>query len=153
MLQGPNGAISYVILPGARQISQEQSANTIRTFDVELGFCERYYEKTYAYATALGAATLPGCVGFTMDTTPTAGQPLVMWQWFFKRRKRVVPTVTGYSPGTGATGKAQDLNGSADVALTVGTITNECLANLAATPNAARVNIDLYCHATADARM
>jgi hypothetical protein len=139
------------VLPGAHQLSQEQSPNVIRPFDGELQLCRRYYEKTYAYATLPGAIATSGSVGFTIDGAASA-QLTPTWQWRYAVAKRTSPTVTTFSPITGTSGKAADLNGS-DVTATVGTISGETGALLSATASASRTNTDIYCQAVADARM
>jgi hypothetical protein len=140
-----------VALPGAHQISQEHAQNIIRPFDQELHLCRRYYEKTYAYSTLPGAVTTSGSVGFTLDGTASA-QLTPTWMWRYAVAKRTNPTVTMFSPITGTSGKAADLNGS-DVTGTVGTISGETGALFSATASASRANTDLYCQAIADARM
>jgi len=64
-----------------------------RPFGTELALCQRYFEKTYAIATAPGANTGVGFVDFTSSTT---GFGNVMFPLKFAVAKRAAPTVTGY---------------------------------------------------------
>lgn len=78
-----------------------------RTFDEELKLCQRYYERSYNLATALGTVTDNGQFSYPAIST---GQPF--GTVFFKTRKRGVPSVTSYSPTTGTAGKIYQNGGS-----------------------------------------
>jgi hypothetical protein len=92
-----------------------------RTFDEELRFCQRYYQKGYRYADAVGSnrsGDFNGIIG-TFTGTATIGTPLGM-TIFFSSTMRSVPTVTVYDTlgaagkcFRGGTGKAAGLNNAA----------------------------------------
>jgi hypothetical protein len=67
----------------------------------ELALCQRYYEKSYAQATAPGTATFTGCYDFYINQTVTGAGDKIQ----YKVTKRTAPTVTIYSPSTGTSGK------------------------------------------------
>ncbi len=72
-------------------------------FQEELDRCQRYWEKSYDYATAVGAATNNGVRGSLQNSTPAS-----YGAGTFLKRKRAVPTVTLYSPLDGSTGYGAD---------------------------------------------
>ena len=68
-----------------------------RPFSLELGLCQRYYEKSYSLNTNPGTITfLDAIVGDTSGTGSSTCE--------FKIEKRVIPTITFYSALTGAAG-------------------------------------------------
>ena len=72
-----------------------------RSFGQELALCERYYQKSYNYSTALATATSTAAIiNSAYSTISYAG---IMVQ--FKVKMRATPTCTIYSTTTGATGK------------------------------------------------
>ncbi|MEY9358938.1 hypothetical protein ABH994_001659 [Bradyrhizobium yuanmingense] len=73
-------------------------------FDAELDACQRYFEKSYDYSVAVGAAAnYNGVRGSLQNSTPAS-----YGASHFVKRKRVAPTVTLYSPLTGASGNGYD---------------------------------------------
>jgi hypothetical protein len=78
--------------------------------DDELERCQRYYEKSYAANVAPGTVNRLGPEGLFLYGIGGVGGVYVS----FKKNKRVVPTVTLYSPGTGAPGKMFDLSAVVD---------------------------------------
>jgi hypothetical protein len=81
----------------------------------ELALCQRYYRKSYDEGVAPGAVTNAGAVQYVAAST-SAGQPQVPLG-----RMRTTPSVTTYSPVTGASGQVWHINGAAD---TPGSVTN-----------------------------
>jgi len=83
-------------------------------FTTELLKCQRYWEKSYDYATAVAATVTPGSETSTLvmsSATVSQGGSTVS----FKVPKRATPTVTAYSPTTGASGKMRDVQNVVDV--------------------------------------
>ena len=78
----------------------------------ELAACQRYYQKSFNQATALGTATSVGSVGMAAVAT-TANANIIPVR--FPVVMRGTPTITLYSPGTGATGKIQNVSSASDV--------------------------------------
>jgi len=84
-------------------------------FNDELDRCQRYWEKSYDYATAVGTATNNGVRGSLQNSAPAA-----YGAGTFLKRKRVAPTVTLYSPNNGASGNGYDIANRATSAVNVG---------------------------------
>ncbi|WP_454627784.1 hypothetical protein [Bradyrhizobium cenepequi] len=86
-------------------------------FASELDLCMRYWEKTYDYGTAPGTIALNGAIQMVFQlasgTFSNASGQGTSFQ--YRKSKRAAPTVTGYSTQTGASGKAADFQGGADV--------------------------------------
>lgn len=72
-----------------------------RPIQTELALCQRYYEKSYALATAPGTATTTGAVSVIPYTT-TAGKVVATVRYAVP--KRIAPTVTIYSTADGSSG-------------------------------------------------
>lgn len=75
-----------------------------RTIQEELTLCQRYFEKSYNLTVAPGTVTSEG--EFFHQSGGSFSDP----RWFknvvhFKTAKRTIPTVTSYSPTTGASGQ------------------------------------------------
>jgi len=76
--------------------------------------CLRYYQKSYPYGVAPGtASSAAGQIQFLMQANTNA-------QFFtpFKKVMARTPTVTGYSPTTGASGNLRDASANTDKAIT-----------------------------------
>lgn len=87
------------------------TAYVAKTAQEELADCQRYFEKSYDQASAPGATVANGNVlSYAQDTFTT--QCNIQ---HFKTTKRAVPTITVYSPSTGASGKAYDVIAAGDV--------------------------------------
>jgi hypothetical protein len=93
-------------------------------FDVNTQRCLRYYQKSYAYETALGAATDAGTYlsAFTVNASNqnfhTVNLQSIM---------RTSPTAVFYSSSTGATGKYRSASDAADYDATVSSVTDKML--------------------------
>jgi hypothetical protein len=78
-------------------------------FTQNLDDCLRYYQKSYDYKTAVGAVVNNGATGANI----TSGSwPL--YQVSFPKRMAKVPTLTGYSPHTGAANNVYDGTAAVD---------------------------------------
>jgi hypothetical protein len=77
-----------------------------RSFGEELALCQRYYEKSYDYGTAIGTATYAGTISMGGGTTGSTTSFSPMLVGVFKVRKRAAPTVTVYDQA-GTSGKVQ----------------------------------------------
>ena len=88
-----------------------------RPYGLELALCQRYYEKSYNYAIAPGAASSDGCVlelGPRNSSGTTYGAK-------FAVEKRAVPTVTCFSDNDGASGYCYNNGNKACAAGRIGT--------------------------------
>lgn len=83
-----------------------------RPFGTELALCQRYFQKSYQQSDAVGTVTQNGMFRMYMNglSNFTVGQ----YNIFFKTSMRTLPTVVGYSPETGASGKFRDYNAPND---------------------------------------
>lgn len=84
--------------------------------------CQRYYQKSYEYGTPPGALTSAGSSRFRLQNMGTGANRL--YEPFSIGHMRISPTITLYSPVTGATGFTRDFNASADVAAVASQIGN-----------------------------
>jgi hypothetical protein len=79
-----------------------------------LADCQRYFERSYDLGTLTGTATGNG--SFLLYISGLAAQANPMSTYIsYKVQKRAAPTVTIYSPQTGAAGKLYSANATADV--------------------------------------
>ncbi|HEY1878309.1 MAG TPA: hypothetical protein VGG68_00100, partial [Caulobacteraceae bacterium] len=123
-----------------------------RSIGEELAACQRYYEKSYLQGSAAGTATTQAMTNVYFTGVSSAANsiniPIV-----YKATKRVVPTLTIYSPATSTAGKAHDYSGNAaDVTATIqfpGDGSFVCNAPMAA----ATPTINIGFHWTADAEL
>ena len=79
-----------------------------RSFGEELLLCQRYFEKSYDYASPAGALTSIGCENVVVSTTFLLSKQDAR----FKVRKRTTPTIGVYSPQTGALSQVAEYNAS-----------------------------------------
>lgn len=122
---GSSGVVSAVV--GGTNTAVEFSTGTLskvqfnagnvalpfqpRSFGDELALCQRYYEKSYNQEVA------PGGVSTFGGSYENAGSTFTV---YFKVAKRIPPTVSFYSPTTGAIGKARDAGAGVDVGAALG---------------------------------
>ena len=130
------------------ELGETASPFESRTIQQELELCQRYYEKSYTPGVAPGSITNGGCF---VSTPPATSVGNVSMQPIFRVVKRVSPTVTTYSPGTGTSGNLYDVIGAVDRAAAI-VDTNEKSCRIynsgAVTPNQAHI-----VHYTADAEL
>lgn len=82
-----------------------------RFIGTELDLCQRYYQKSYDYATAPGTATANGAIFTRVPQTNTSLQEM---NTRLNKTMRTTPTMTWYSPNTGASGKIRDVQAATD---------------------------------------
>jgi hypothetical protein len=93
-----------------------------RSFAEELALCQRYYEKSYSYATAPATSTSAGMESKVLSSNTIATNQ-IYGKVNYKTIKRIVPTVTIYPFTTPAnTGRVSDTN-LTDLAANSGAIT------------------------------
>jgi hypothetical protein len=81
------------------------------SLEQELASCQRYFEKSYDQVSAPGAVVANGqLLSFAHDAFTVQCN-----EQHLKVTKRAVPTITPYSPTTGASGKAWSVSAGADV--------------------------------------
>jgi hypothetical protein len=92
-----------VVLPGIELPASDRAAFLIRPFDQELTICKRYYEKSYAYATAPATASMVDGLAVLSVPSNTIGAAQQYGSASFSAQKRASPTMTiyGYAGGSG----------------------------------------------------
>jgi hypothetical protein len=116
-----------------------------RTFAEELARCQRYYEKTYDYASAPGSATA-NAVDVWAGNQPAAVGTITM-NSRFKVRKRTAPTVVIYD----AAGNVGKVSYSPTGNNQAGTAANIGEAGFQVSSDATTSKVGMYYHWTADA--
>jgi hypothetical protein len=89
-----------------------------RLFGEELNLCQRYYEKTFNYATAPAQGVGNQSAGSIFSV---ASGTTVLAHWAFKASKRGTPTITTYNPVSANANWRNTIN-TADVAVSVSAI-------------------------------
>lgn len=113
---GTAGADDAFYITGV-QLEEGSVATTFRrngtSMQGELAACQRYFEKTYALATAPGTATYQGFKTFG-GVSNASGAFIADFK--FAVAKRAAATCTGYSPSSGASGSSDySRNGASGV--------------------------------------
>ena len=103
-----------VVLPGIELPAYDRAPFLMRPFDQELTLCKRHYEKSYAYATAPGAASAVDGLAVLSVPSNTIGAAQQYGSASFSVQKRASPTITVYGYG-GGTGKVSN-DGGTDLA-------------------------------------
>lgn len=112
-----NGATFYIT---GVQLEKGSTATSFdyRPYGTELALCQRYYEQSYAYGTASGAASAGGYAA-----SPTASNTVAVGQAYsqicFNVAKRAAPTVTLYGY-QGGSAKVSAWNSGADLSANSG---------------------------------
>lgn len=114
---------------------------------VALGRCYRFYEKSYAMATAPGTVTTAGC----LSGTDSNGAALNTVHQRFRAEKRATPTILWWSPDSGASGQIY-YNG-ADRAVTGTNYTSSSATGVPVTAHNPGAPQGALVHWTADAEL
>lgn len=124
-----------------------------QSFTEELAACQRYYEKTYDYATAPGTATTAGCIngqGSVGSFGVFGARPIHAISTRYAVRKRTNPTFTPYSPWSGLSGYIYNGTDAADYApSSVGAGET----GITVTQTNSESSDEIYMHFTADAEI
>ena len=128
------------------ELASTASSFEQRPFQTELSLCQRFYEKSYNYATAPATVTNGGALYYMAAGTEGA-LPIQ-----FKATKRATPTMTYYSPVTGASGVWRNGGSLADVAASNGGIAGDSIMLASSSVGVAAGNA-IYGHFTASARL
>jgi hypothetical protein len=117
--------------------------------ELNLQRCQRYYEKSFNSGTTPGTATSLGAAYYQIQGVTSAAN-YGAGMSYYRVSKRVSPTVTLYSPATGASGKVRDGSNNADV---TGTVANpgSNLFSMSAQMSAPITQVFFQWHWTADA--
>jgi hypothetical protein len=139
----------YDIAQAQFEIGDTATAYEYRPPGMELLLCQRYYCKTYDQNTTPGTATYSGSVASHTDepTSPT----IHTIGWSFPITMRATPTVTVYSPETGAINNVTRNTGNWPVATVQANQERISWVNLA--QNSATAFRFWYAHYTAEAEI
>lgn len=91
----------------------------LRPYPEEMALCRRYYQKTFAYATA--PAQNAGITGALVSVAPTTSAGAISFRQYFYPAMRTTPTLTTYN-SSAADANWWDLNASASRAVFTGEI-------------------------------
>jgi hypothetical protein len=108
---GTNGATFYIT---GVQLERGSTASSFeyRSFGTELALCQRYFQKSYDQATALGTVATTGEIRWVSVSTAGEAGPTIM----LPVTMRTTPTITFYSPNNGASGFAYNYSSSTNTA-------------------------------------
>ncbi len=149
-VNGVASANDFRIRDGQLELGGQPTEFEFMPIDKIISLCERYYETSYDFNVAPGTASSNGAKRFRLSALPSATYGVAVTAPF-KVRKRAVPTVTPYSPNSGASGQAYDATATAaDVTASAVQIGESgCILN--ATLSASKTAADVRAHWVADA--
>jgi hypothetical protein len=106
---GTNGATFYIT---GVQLEKGSTATSFdyRPYGTELQLCQRYYERSYDIGTATATVTNAGA-NWSYINFATGSANDFSTQVTFQSSKRAIPTMTVYSPDTGASGNIGSAGG------------------------------------------
>lgn len=122
-----------------------------QSFESDLSFCQRYYEKSYNLGTALGTVTSVGCASFELQASSSVLEQFGM-QFFFAVKKRATPTCATYSTVTGTVNKVADLTDASDRTPSYGAQGQSGFFAVASPAPNPTAFLSMQAHWTADAR-
>ena len=123
----------------------------LRPISEESLFCYRYFETSYDNGVAPGTTNSAAGLQFYLTNLPSATYNAAMVATF-KAAKRATPTLTLYSPITGAAAKVRNLQGNVDLNANVSNTgtTSFSIYNVAAAAAATTVNLGACWAASAE---
>jgi hypothetical protein len=129
--------------------SASASPFAMRPFDQELAACQRYFQKSYSYATAPGTATVLGAPTLKINTQTSRAFNHILYPLM-----RAIPVVVFYSPTTGVTGMVGTVGDPArDVTVVVDGINERIIACAADGTTPIPAGNTIASHYTANARL
>ena len=140
---------NVVVLPGIEAPSAARSPLIMRPYDQELVTCQRYWQKSYDYATAPGTATVVS--GLVSGLADTFSASLIFTNAMYKVRMRASPTVLLYSYA-GTANRWTKQSGNPDTAAASMSIGGENGFSVISS-SGLTVGAGHYGHYTADARL
>jgi len=84
------------------EVGEQATGFEFEPFEAILTKCQRYYEKSYEYDTALGTVTFNGAY---YDEVGGTNYPRIQAHYGVRKRTRVPNTMTIYNPNTGTAGQ------------------------------------------------
>lgn len=107
------GEVEIRVTPGVTTgLNSSPPVPEMRPIDVELARCQRYFQSSYDFGVAPGTITSAGAPSHVVENTFFyAAIPITI-----PVKMRIGPTITLYSPGTGASGKIYNNNTATDIA-------------------------------------
>lgn len=128
------------------ELGSSATAFEWRPISVEMLMCLRYYEKSYELSVAPGAAAAVSPIIFNYVTNSGFDKRTFM----YNSRKRAAPTLTFYSPNSGASAKAYNLSTNADIAVLP---ISSATASYGTAVTGQAVGNEIQVHYTADAEL
>jgi hypothetical protein len=101
-----DGTNEWYITGVQLELGENASDFEHRSFGEELSLCQRYFCKSFDTGVTPGTAAAGGAI------RGVRGDGSFITNLFFPQEMRAAPTVTMYSPTTGASGKVRNLSGS-----------------------------------------
>jgi hypothetical protein len=142
-----------VLVAGKLAPAQVDAPRLMQPLPVELNTCQRYYEKSFNYATAPAQNAGTGLGESYLSATAAGAASNRLPSVYWNTRKRVAPTITLYNPSA-ANAQVRDATASADCSGSTPTASGESNMIMIATGNAATaVGNRLAVHWVADARL
>jgi hypothetical protein len=128
---GTNGATFYIT---GVQLEKGSVATNFdyRPYGTELALCQRYYQKSYNQTSTPGTVTSANALAVSGN-----GSPYGEYMTLRFNTMRATPTLTLYSPSTGAAGNIRNINSGVDVAASGGSIGDSGFCNLGVALSAA----------------
>jgi hypothetical protein len=158
---GATGSVSLVSNNGASfaltgvklEIGNIASPYTQQSLAKSMADCQRYFSTSYLGQGAIGTINTNGMIQFFLNGVSTATLLRATMMIYFPVSMRASPTMTYYSPATGAVGMTRDYVNSADVA--IGSQAVPGLNNISVQMNlgAAATAINMGCHYVANAEI
>jgi hypothetical protein len=138
------------------QIKAEQSASPfdLPEFDTELALCQKYYAKTFPYATAPAQNVTPGAVTNAIFARATTSNWGVQIRWNLPVPMRSMGTgitAVTYNPAA-ANANIRDNSAAGDVAITQVDVSGNSSVNVSSSISATAGNL-IAIHITADCRL
>lgn len=109
------------LVPGSVPVPQQAAPNMMRSFQEELQLCQRYYEKSFDYATSpaqnADSAFGQGALVMILTVAGTATNRTPSNLSFKVRKRQSILSVTTYNPAA-ANAQGRNIDRSADVSVT-----------------------------------
>jgi hypothetical protein len=141
-----------IIVPG-NQAPLITSPAVMRTFDYELPLCQRYYRKSYPYATALSATGAASCPNYFVIVPSVTGAKQFLQAINLMPSMRAAPSVAFYSSNSGSGGTVYDAGSGTDVAASAINISEKVFTLNTSSAASSGTSLNIQYHWTADARL
>lgn len=145
-----NAAITIDFAYVQVEVGTSKSYFDFRDAYVEMKMCQRYFEKSYNLDVSPGTVTAIGNLQTVAVAVAISG---VVFTRSFLVRKRSIPTITIYNPGTGAVGSIRNTNNSNNIAASANDIGESTLNISNTSATGVQANQIHTVHFTADSEL